>query len=120
MTDEKKQDVDEQKTPRARRDSKIVTRVETFINTHKVIAAAVALVVLGATGALFLSRYPTREEVDKRHQKDAVILKQLQELRERDAEITSTLQAVQKSAGETRDDIKQLLDHVLRNPPRKE
>lgn len=91
-------------------------QVKTFLSTHKILVAAFALVSMGAGGAMYMSRFATHEDLERRHVNDSAWRKQIQALKENDAEFRSTLRAIQKSSNETRDDMKIILQHVLENP----
>jgi CRISPR/Cas system-associated endonuclease Cas3-HD len=101
---------------RLSRDSKPVAFVEKFVSTHKVIVAAIALIIVGATSARMLSAYASKDDVNSLRAHDAQIQEQIQELRQADAEIRSAISVVKEVTKNTRDDIRSLLQHVLANP----
>lgn len=108
--------VNDEQLPKRRKRESLAARAERFVGAHKVIMAAIALIGIGAGGAIYMQRYATVEDVSSRHQRDGWAIDQIQNLKESDAELRSAIKAIQESSSETRDDMKTLLQHVLANP----
>ena len=92
-------------------------RVEDFILAHKVIAAAIALVLLGAAGATALSQFVTESDFKAHREAESQLWIQIQELRETSIATGRDIDALRSRIMATQSNLTMLLQHVLAVPP---
>ncbi|MFZ5786473.1 MAG: hypothetical protein ACOY3Y_08520 [Acidobacteriota bacterium] len=83
----------------------------------KVLTLIAAFIGAGAAAHAYFERYVTKDEMSKHTADEVGLREQIRQLREADAKRAADIAAIKELAADTRDDVKRLLQHMLRYPP---
>ncbi len=83
----------------------------------KVLTLIAGFIGVGAASHAYLDRYLTKDEMTKHTAAEAEVREQIRQLREADARRAADIAAIKELAADMRDDVKRLLQHMLRYPP---
>lgn len=83
----------------------------------KVLTLIAAFIGAGAAAHAYFERYITKAEMERHVAAEAGLRDQIRQLREADAKRSADIAAIKELAADTRDDVKRLLQHMLRYPP---
>jgi len=83
----------------------------------KVLTLIAGFIGVGAAGHAYFDRYLTKEEMTRHTASEVGLRDQIRQLREADAKRAADIAAIKELAADTRDDVKRMLQHMLRYPP---
>ena len=83
----------------------------------KVLTLIAGFIGVGAASHAYFDRYLTKDEMTKHAAAEAEVREQIRQLREADTKRAADIAAIKELVVDTRDDVKRMLQHMLRYPP---